>query len=147
MASLPLIALLGFGTWYVDYTAKKKYSDAQKLDLVPIGLTAKDPKNIFLDMQILNATDSQYKINSLTANVYYKDKLLGTIYRKDPFLIAPSNNSIIKLQVKPNNAGAIASFVDLFLKKGDKIKQFKVLGSFNYLGLNFAIDKQINLNG
>lgn len=146
MLNIPIVALIGLGTWYFDRKAKKTYNDAQKLNLVPIGLSGNSPDNLYLDLQITNASETSFKIDSFTANIYFKDTLIGTVYRLTPFEIKPTNNSIIKLQVKLKAGEAVATFITLFLDKTNKYKQFRVLGAFKYYGINFPIDKTINLN-
>lgn len=146
MANFPLISLLGFATWYLSNKARKTYEDAKKLTLTPIGLTTKDGKNFYLDFQIGNASATQFKVDALTANIYFKDSLIGTVYRNEPFIIKPTNDSIIKFKMQLKAGAAIATALTLLLNKKEKYKQFKVLGAFTYLGLNFPINEQINLN-
>lgn len=146
MLNFPVVALIGLGTWLLDRKAKKTLKDASNLNLIPIGLSGNNPNNIYLDMQISNASETSFKIDSLTANIYFKDSLIGTVYRTSPFEIKPTNNSIIKLQVKMNAGESVATLITLFLDKTNKYKKFRVLGSFKYYGLTFPIDKDINLN-
>lgn len=146
MANFPLIALLSAAGWYISQKARKTYEDAKKLTLTPVGLTTKDGKKIYLDFQIGNASESQFKIDALTANVYFKDQLIGTVYRTTPFIIKPTNDSIIKFEVQLKAGAAIATGLTLLLNKKEKYKQFKILGTFKYFGLVFPINEQINLN-
>lgn len=146
MANFPLISILGLATWYITNQANKKVKDAQKLNLVPVRLTGSNVNNIFLDFQITNASESEFKIDSLTANIYYKENLIGTVYRTEPFLIKPTNNSIVKFGVKLQPGQSIATVLTLLFSKATIEKKFKILGAFKYFGLTFPLDKEINFN-
>jgi hypothetical protein len=144
-SNLPLLTLLGFGTWYITNNARKKYEAAKKLTLIPISLNTTDNKNFYLNFQIGNASAEQFNIDALTANIYYKDTLIGTVYRKQPFIIKPTNNSLISFKIDLKSGAAIATALTLLLNKKEKYKQFKIIGAFTYFGLNFPINENINL--
>ena len=143
--NIPLVSLIGLGTWYLSTKANKKVKDAAQLSLMPIALDAKSFKDIKLGMQIINPTDSEFKIDALAANIYYKDKLIGTIVRNSPFTIKPTNDSLIYFGVDVKGGAAIAAAITILADKKAVNKSVKVLGSYKYLGFNFPIDKEIKL--
>lgn len=143
--NIPLISLIGLGTWYLSTKATKKIKDAAQLSLVPIALDAKTFKDIKLGMQIINPTDSEFKIDALAANIYYKDTLIGTIVRNLPFTIKPTNDSLIYFGVEVKTGAAIAAAITLLADKKAVNKTVKILGSYKYLGFNFPISKEVRL--
>lgn len=143
---LPIPLLVGIVAYLYKQSADKKIKDAKAISLVPIDVQATDINNIKLKVQAVNPSGSEFKINSLTANLYYKNKIIGSIDRPDPFTIKKTNNSIIAFQVKPNAGEAIATVLTLLFNKKEKYKSIKVLGAYNYMGLSFPIDKTIQIN-
>lgn len=149
MLNLPI--LIGVATWYLSQKATKLKEDAKALKLTPIGISTKDYKLYYLDLQITNPTSSKFTIDSLSANVYLNDALIGTVYRYSPFEISPTNNSIVQLsiQLKQARGGSIeiiAKALQTLLKNKAKYKQFRIIGAYKYLGITFPLNETLNLN-
>ncbi len=144
--ALPVVLLGLAAAYFLNKDVEQKKVDAKSISLVPVDLQATSPQDIKLKVQATNPSKSTFTINSLTLNLYYKNDVIGTIVRKDPFTIKQTDNSIIALQVKPNAGKAVATILTLLFNKKEKFKNIKVLGAYNYMGLTFPIDKTIQLN-
>lgn len=143
--SLPLI-LLGVGAAYLlNKNVEQKKTDAKSISLTPTDLQVNSDKDIKLTLQATNPSKSTFKIDSLSLNVYYKNKVIGTIERPEPFTIKHTNDSLIKLQVKPNTGEAIAAVLTILFNKKEP-KTIKILGAYKYMGIAFPIDKTITVN-
>lgn len=140
--------LLAAALWFATKGLEKKSKDAAQLKLVPVDVELKSEKDIKLKMQVINPTDSEFKIDALSANIFYGTKIIGTVERKTPFTIKPTDNSIIAFQVRPETGEAIAAMITLLFNKKAKAadKTFKILGWFKYYGLTFPIEKTIPVN-
>ncbi|MBA3664092.1 MAG: hypothetical protein H0W61_07795 [Bacteroidetes bacterium] len=143
---LPIPLILGIAAYFFKQSADNKIKDAKSITLIPVDVQASDLNNIKLKVQAVNPSGSEFKINSLVANLYYKNTIIGSIQRPEPFTIKKTDNSIISFKVKPNAGEAIATVLTLLFNKKEKYKNIKVLGAYNYKGLTFPIDKTIQLN-
>lgn len=141
--SLPLI--LGLTTWYLSQKGSKLYKDSQELKLIPINLKASSLNDINLIFQIINPTGSSYTIKNLSANLYYKNQVFGSIKREEPFTIRKNETEQIQFKVKIQPGEAVATLIQLFFNKKET-KKIKVLGAFKYLGFSIPIEKEILLN-
>lgn len=142
---IPVLALIGLGTWYLTRKKEKLTTDAKQLKMMPVGIEFKSIKDIKLVMQILNPSTSTFKLDALSANIYYKDSLIGTVYRNQPFTIAATNDSLIKFDVALKST-AIVAVLNLLADRKDKYKKINVMGSYMYYGFNFPFQETINVN-
>lgn len=143
--SLPLILIGLAASQFFTKEIEQKKADAKSITLTPIDLQAKSAKDVQLVVQATNPSKTVFTIDSLSANVYYKNKVIGTIERPNPFTIKPTDNSLIKLSVATNVGEAVATLISLLFNKKEP-KTLKVLGAYKYMGLSFPIDKTITLN-
>lgn len=141
----PILALIGVGTWYLTRKKEKLTEDAKQLKMRPVGIEFKSLKDIKLVLQILNPSTSTFKLDALSANIYYKDNLIGTVYRNEPFTIAASNDNQIKFDVALKGSTAIAAAITFLADKKDKYKKITVMGSYKYYGLTFPFTENINV--
>ena len=141
--SIPVI--LGLATWYISQKGSKLYKDSQELKLTPINLKASSLNDINLVFQIINPTGSSYVIKNLSANLYYKNEVFGSIDRRDPFEIKKNDTAQIQFKVKIRPGEDVATLIKLFFNKKET-KKIRILGAFTYLGFSIPIDKEIVLN-
>lgn len=143
--ALPLVLIGLAGAYFLSKNVEQKKTDARSINLVPTDLQVKSDKDIKLTLQATNPSKSTFKIDSLSLNVYYKNKVIGTIERPEPFTIKPTNDSLINLQVKPITGEAIAAVISILFNKKEP-KTIKVLGAYKYFGITFPIEKTLTVN-
>lgn len=137
--------LLPIALWLFSQHVEQKKTDAASLSLVPVDFQVNSLTNMVLKMQIVNPSESDFTIDSLAANIYYQNQLIGSISKADPFTIKKTDTSIVAFTVTPQTGAAIASLITILLQK-DSSKTVTILGSYKYLGIPMSINKTISLN-
>lgn len=137
--------VLAAAAFFLTRKAQKTVTAAKSLKLQPVWIELKNLKEGKLFLQIINPSEIEFKIQSLSANVYFKDSLIATVNRVTPFTIKPTFDNMIALDLSLKSGEAIAAIISLLFNKEDKYKKIKVLGAYKYMGLTFAIDNDINI--
>lgn len=130
VVALPFLATLMKG---------KKTSD--RLEYYPQNLELIKGK-LYLDMEILNPTKNDLKIDSVFAGIFAGSKKIGNIERGESFTVKANKRTSIKLPVVPSGLGFATAIADAV--KG-KITTFKVMGIARALGLDNPINKDLSL--
>jgi hypothetical protein len=71
---LPIVLIGLAASYFINQSVDKKKADAKSITLTPIDLQAKSAKDVQLVLQATNPSKSEFKIDSLSASVYYKNK-------------------------------------------------------------------------
>ncbi len=134
MKSLFYLLLIGGAATGVYFWINKKKSINQanvSIDNTRIEPGVLNTKFIF-DVSIINPSNDEESINSITADVVYNNTPFGKINYLHPIHIAPQSKTQIQVELNESNI--------------DLIKNFPALLSSSFSGIKILLDGFINTN-